>query len=108
MLVRGALVIAAGGLLCAAHSGFQSKAYAQETRPAVTNQNDEVPLRLRGTMGSGEQETVFAGTEPIGQDEAAVEPALPVRDTSDPVRQLQGRATPVQPEPPVADPLLNQ
>lgn len=69
-------------------------------------------ILIRGTTGSGEQEAVFGdldtggGTQTANSASNGASAAIPTpRDTSDPVRQLQGRALAVQPEPPVVDPL---
>ena len=65
-------------------------------------------ILLRGTTGSGEQDAVFTDNDRIDSEDSDTDLgniAVPTRrDTSDPVRQLQGRARPVQPEPPVLDP----
>jgi len=82
------------------------QALAQEVQIEPISEDRASPLRLRGTTGSGEQEAVFDDTLSDVDPEELDQAQDSSRDTSDPVRQLQGRATPVQPEPAVADPLL--
>ncbi|MGB7285571.1 MAG: outer membrane beta-barrel protein [Salaquimonas sp.] len=66
-------------------------------------------ILLRGTTGSGEQAAVFSESEPISSSLVGRQDDLEGTgsvDTTDSVRQLQGRARPVQREPQVVDPLV--
>jgi hypothetical protein len=62
------------------------------------------PFRLRGTTGSGEQDPVFS--ESIEDANNSDVNADPIRNTADPVQQLQGRALPAQRALPVVDPAV--
>jgi hypothetical protein len=80
-------------------TGFPAS--AQEAGDAIGE-----PLMLRGTTGSGEQETAFSLNEEITTTVPSRVAEVPLnRDTADPVEQLQGRARPAQPEPVILDPL---
>jgi hypothetical protein len=72
-----------------------SEGYAQQ---AVTG----APFLLRGTTGSGEQDPVFTEALIDAENQTGLTPLA--RDTSDPVRQLQGRALPEPRALPVVDP----
>jgi hypothetical protein len=85
---------------------------AQPNRLEENTSGRSGSIFLRGTTGSGEQKAVFgddvAGSmreEEDGAQDGILTATPSARDTSDPVRQLQGRALSVQPEPPVLDPL---
>lgn len=86
---------------------FSSSASAQEAVSDLQEDGETVSILLRGTTGSGQQEAVFnepirSAFDPVEED---VQTEAPVRDTSDPERQLQGRVRPEQPASQVLDPL---
>lgn len=120
----GAMLLAGGMVFCDSAAFAQSveqegqedaivqngSSYRTSTLPidqSAQQSDNPQSLLLRGTTGSGEQTPVF--TQSLLDENASGEPtdvATAIRDTADPVRQLQSRARPVQPEPQVLDPLV--
>ena len=103
------------GFSAASAQDAQSQAQLTSTAANRTDNTASSPILLRGTTGSGQQETVF--TESLLDAEGANSNS---RDTSDPVSQLedseetpvlrtrqeQGRVRRVQPASAVVDPLV--
>ena len=110
-----AAVILALGFSAAGAQESQSQAQPASATADQANNAASSQILLRGTTGSGEQETVF--TESLLDAERT---GTNSRDTSDPVSQLedaeetpvlrtrqeQGRVRRLQPEPAVVDPLV--
>ncbi len=85
-------------------SGF-TRAVAQEIQAQDQVQPDmQMNFLMRGTTGSGEQEPVFP--EELADERQGSAQDIIRRDTSDPERQLQGRAMPAQRASAVVDPLV--
>ncbi len=91
------------GVLVPLFAMSASIAHGQEADQAMNEQGEPLSIMLRGTTGSGQQEALFP--QPVQSSLATDESADTVRDTSDPIAQLQGRARPAQPESQVVDPL---
>ena len=103
-VLRALLVSAACTVLMPAGlvAGF-SRVEAQEIQAQVQT-DEQMNFLLRGTTGSGEQEPVFP-EEMADENQGSAQTAIQ-RDTSDPERQLQGRAMPAQRASAVVDPLV--